>query len=401
MGPDQHAQLDGFSLVLPFPYRVAVILVAGFWGWGVNLHYLSKKNIDVPALIRYSPRQSPTQRPHYASAYHLATVLSIPLALSLLIFWIVTHGSRERVERLDLIPQSYLFIFFFLLLLPLNRLSRSGRHRFLVTLRRISIGGLAEAQDGKFGDILLADALTSYAKVLGDLVVTFCMFFGPDTTSTSKPDRRCGKDYVVPFIIAAPSIIRFRQCLIEYVRVRRAGLKGENKGGQHLANALKYASAFPVIILAAKLRNYNPLEFYGFSEVGLSRLLYLCSLVNSSYSFYWDVTKDWDLTFFSSARRSTDHPYGLRRRRYFSDRQYYLAVLVDLLLRFSWASRFVPGFLWLTETEFGLFLLMSAEVARRWMWVFLRVEAENIRNSHGPAPDDILLGEFNGKLDSD
>lgn len=24
-----------------------------------------------------------------------------------------------------------------------------------------------------------------------------------------------------------------------------------------------------------------------------------------------------------------------------------------------------------------------------------------VRNSHGPAPDDILLGEFNGKLDSD
>lgn len=29
MGPDQHAQLDDFSLVLPFPSRVAVILVAG------------------------------------------------------------------------------------------------------------------------------------------------------------------------------------------------------------------------------------------------------------------------------------------------------------------------------------------------------------------------------------
>jgi hypothetical protein len=29
MGPDQHAQLDRFSLFLPFPYRVAVILVAG------------------------------------------------------------------------------------------------------------------------------------------------------------------------------------------------------------------------------------------------------------------------------------------------------------------------------------------------------------------------------------
>ena len=29
MGPDQHAQLDRFSLFLPFPYRGAVILVAG------------------------------------------------------------------------------------------------------------------------------------------------------------------------------------------------------------------------------------------------------------------------------------------------------------------------------------------------------------------------------------
>ena len=76
---------------------------------------------------------------------------------------------------------------------------------------------------------------------------------------------------MVPLIVAAPSIIRLRQCLIEYVRVRRAGSRGA--GGQHLANALKYSTAFPVIILAAKLRNYSPLEFYGWSEMGLARLL--------------------------------------------------------------------------------------------------------------------------------
>ncbi|KAF9886035.1 protein-ER retention protein [Aspergillus nanangensis] len=401
MGPDQHAQLDGFSLLLPFPYRVAVILIAGFWAWGFNLQYLLKKNIDVPALIRYPPRQSATQRPHYASAYHLATLLTIPFAISLVIFWIASHGSARRVESLDFIPQSYLVIFLVLLILPFNRLSRSGRARFLVTLRRICIGGLAEPQDGKFGDILLADVLTSYAKVLGDLVATFCMFFAADTSSTSKPNRKCGNDYVVPLIIATPSLIRLRQCLIEYIRVRRAGLKQGSKGGQHLANALKYASAFPVIILAALLRNYNPLEFYGYSEMSLSRLLYLCSFINSIYSFYWDVTKDWDLTLLSSARSSAHYPFGLRRHRHFEDRQYYLAISIDLLLRFSWASRFVPGLVWLTETEFGIFLLMASEVARRWMWIFLRVETESVRNSHGSAPDDILLGDFSGKLDAD
>ncbi|KAE8348641.1 EXS family-domain-containing protein [Aspergillus coremiiformis] len=402
MGPDQHAQLDRFSLVLPFPYRVAVILVAGFWGWGLNLQYLLKQNIDVPALIRYPARQSSSQRPHHVSTYYLAILLTLPLLLSLLIFWAATHGSAERVESLDFIPQSYLFIFFIIILLPFNRLSRSGRHRLLVTLRRISIGGLAETQDGKFGDILLADALTSYAKVLADLVVTFCMFFTSDVSSTSKPDRKCGKDWVVPLIIATPSIIRLRQCLIEYVRVRRASLKWENKGGgQNLANALKYATAFPVIYLASKLRNYNPLEMYGYSEMSLSRLLCLCTFLNSTYSFYWDVTKDWDLTLLTSSRRSAHYPFGLRRQRHFSDRQYYLAILMDLILRFSWLSRFMPGLAWLGETEVGLWLLMFLEVARRWMWIFLRVETESVRNSRGPAPDDILLGEFNGKLDAD
>ncbi|KAL4949952.1 EXS family-domain-containing protein [Aspergillus filifer] len=401
MGPDQHAQLDGFSLFLPFPSRVAVILLAGFWGWAVNLQYLQQNNIDILALIRYHTHKTPNQRPPHVSAYHFAGLLTFPLLLSLLIFWPVTHGSREWVESVDYIPQAYLFILFILLILPFNRLSRSGRRRFLTTLRRISIGGLAEAQDGKFGDILLADALTSYAKVIADLVVTFCMFFSSDTSSTSRPDRNCGSDWMAPLVIAIPSMIRLRQCLTEYVRVRKTGLKNGNNGGQHLANALKYATAFPVIILAAKLRNYNPFLLYDISEVTLSRLLYLFTFINSTYSFYWDVTKDWDLTLLTDARNDNEHPFGLRRHRYFADKQYYAAIAVDFAIRFSWVLRFLPGFGWLGEKEFGIFLLMLLEVGRRWMWVFLRAEAEWIRNSRGPAPSDVLLGEYNGKIEAD
>lgn len=31
MGPDRHAQLDDFSIVFPFPLRLALILVAGMF----------------------------------------------------------------------------------------------------------------------------------------------------------------------------------------------------------------------------------------------------------------------------------------------------------------------------------------------------------------------------------
>ena len=178
------------------------------------------------------------------------------------------------VERLDFIPQSVFIVLLLILISPLNRASRSGRLRFLLTLKRVAIGGLADTQDGKFGDVLLADALTSYARVLGDLYVSFCMFFTDGLAATSKPNRACGKDFIVPIIVAVPSAIRLRQCLIEYVRAQRTTSRREAyRGNQHLANALKYASAFPVIWLNAKLRNYNPLDFHGYSEMTIMRLL--------------------------------------------------------------------------------------------------------------------------------
>lgn len=79
---------------------------------------------------------------------------------------------------------------------------------------------------------------------------------------------------MVPIIISIPSMIRLRQCLIEFSRVRK-GPKNASTGwgGQHLANALKYSTAFPVIILSALQRGTNPNDF-GMSEAGLFRLWY-------------------------------------------------------------------------------------------------------------------------------
>lgn len=146
--------------------------------------------------------------------------------------------------------------------------------RFLKMLRRVSIGGLADANDGKFGDVLMADVLTSYAKVLGDLFVAVCMTVN-GKHSTGHPDRSCGGRFFVPMLIAIPSLIRLRQCLIEYVRVRKSVKLGMGTvggwGGQHLANALKYSSAFPVVALSALVHDPGKL---GLSDVGLNRLWY-------------------------------------------------------------------------------------------------------------------------------
>lgn len=196
---------------------------------------------DLPILIKYHTRTSSSIPPHHRRTYQLAATVTVPLIISILLFWIITHGQPALVLAWDILPQSFLFLLAVFFLLPFQRLSRTGRYRFLSTLKRVSIGGIAEADNGKFGDILLADVLTSYAKVLGDLFVSWCMLLSPGLSSTGKPDRNCGGAYMVPLIISVPSMIRLRQCLIEFLRVRNNPNKNATTGWGGYAEALSWS----------------------------------------------------------------------------------------------------------------------------------------------------------------
>ncbi|QUC17775.1 uncharacterized protein UV8b_02016 [Ustilaginoidea virens] len=400
--PAVESQLDAFSLIFPLPYRVGFIVTLAVWGWGSNLHYLHLHKVDVPALIRYPGRPSPHHIPHHLSTYRLATVLSALFAASLLIFWLCTWGVASRVIDHDWIPMTYLVALVAAFFVPLSNLPSGGRRRFLATLKRVSVGGIAEAQDGKFGDILLADVLTSYAKVCGDVFVTVCMFLVSGGSSTQRPDRNCGGTVMVPVLMAVPSIIRFRQCIIEYLRVRRAPYKESvGWGGQHLANALKYSTAFPVLITSTLQRSTDDAA----AKASLNRAWLAAVLLNSLYSFYWDVAKDWDMTLFASRadRTSPHHPWGLRDRLIFRPvALYYVVIGLDLVLRCTWSMKLSPHLDKFSDFETGIFLIEFLEVFRRWVWIFLRVETEWIRNSStGLGVDDILLGEYQGKPGDD
>ena len=241
---------------------------------------------------------------------------------------------------------------------------------------------------------------------------------------------------MVPFLISVPFLIRFRQCLIEYFRVQEGLKTGEldrkkaGWGGQHLANALKYATAFPVTILSALQRAGS--SKLGMTDTGLFRLWMIAVFANSFYSFYWDVAKDWDLSLFDALTRSgrqflegrrrggkgavnghitnghasnnllllgeeQQYPYGLRQHRYIhAPSVYYVVVGVDLMLRCTWSLKLSPHLDHLNDLEGGIFVMQLLEVFRRWVWIFLRVETEWVRNNRPVEDDDsdVLLGEW-------
>lgn len=409
-------QLDYFNQILPLPYRLALAIILGIWAWGVNLQYLSKNKIDTLSLIH--PRTSSrTQASNYLSTYLLAAILSGLLVIFTLLSWTLCFLNFSPAIYHDLLPIVCLIFLFITFILQARRLFPSGRSLLLASFRRIMIGGLAQSKDGRFADVLLSDVLTSYAKVIADLFVVFCMFFRtPSTSETAGPVRTCGGQYWVPIITAIPSLIRLRQCLIEFIRVQSAG--GPGWGGQHLANALKYASALPVIIFSILQRNmdlnHNNTHL---TNQSINYCWLVSILVNSLYSFYWDVAKDWDLSLFPALiqilpfprhtttsmrpnliRSSKNCQFGLRPRLCFpSSDIYYMAIFFDLIIRFSWSLRLSSTMNKFINLESGILLLELAEVARRWVWMFLRIESEWIRQSEELSHVEIenLLAEDN------
>lgn len=253
--------------------------------------------------------------------------------------------------------------------------------------------------------------LTSYSRVLADLYVCVCMFLrSGNSAATAPPDRSCGASLAVPLLLALPYAIRLRQCLIEYLRVSRAPYKESvGWGGQHLANAAKYATAFPVIALNAALKPGGSSSSTGAGSLLLGPAWVAAVLLNSLYSFYWDVAKDWDLTLLSPSakqRSPPDQAYGLRRRLHIwpAPGAYYAAIALDLVLRCTWVVRVLgPTVDRASGFEGSVFVLELLEVLRRWVWIFFRVETEHVRNTtvHGLAVDDVLLGDYQGKSEGE
>ena len=254
--------------------------------------------------------------------------------------------------------------------------------------------------------------------------------------------------HITPPNLSLPYAVRFRQCMLEF---KQSGWNNPRP----FANALKYFSAFPVILLSAAQKNVlsevaaakgvtvQDIAASGerwFGEHPVFRMWLLAVLVNSMFSFWWDIEMDWGLalcevdTWFGSKpsdssparnRRDRDRgeelsliarfkrlfnkqapiahqrspmptpspsfqhfpnpqssavPFGLRRTLLLHDPAvYYTCALIDLFLRFTWSLKLSSHLHTISEFESGVFMMEALELVRRWMWVFVRVEWEAVK----------------------
>ena len=267
-----------------------------------------------------------------------------------------------------------------------------------------------------------------------------------------------------------PYALRFRQCIFEYHQ-------STYTSPRPLFNSLKYFSAFPVILLSAlqktvfsdlalekgiSVQELRETHERWFGEHRLFRLWLLAVIVNSVFSFWWDVEMDWGLKLcevdtwlpptsrtgsgsgigiggesprfreegiwqravgclkrdrgishqrspcptpglvphhthtrtqsLSHARQRSlssllSNPksifrHGLRQTLLLPDPiVYHIFTIIDLILRFTWSLKLSSHLHTIAEIESGVFMMEALELVRRWMWVFVRVEWEAVKQA--------------------
>ncbi|AAS50493.1 AAR127Cp [Eremothecium gossypii ATCC 10895] len=359
--------VDIWSVLLLAPQHVVLLALVGLWLWYWELAVLSKK-IDLSRVILcnepYDIRPQPSSLrilqstrscvaritkivvPMYIGASYVAYRAALGAELP---WWQVLAANTAALVQLAALVWVIL------------RSSRMVRR----CVARMLLGGGIEGKPLRTNYILLADTLTSYGKPLMDFTAYLVLLFRtPLADPLAVRDLPSNAALHIDLVVGAiPSVIRLVQCLREYRRKEDAWAARRAS----LFNALKYSSQLPILVHALLSRS-------GAAHGG-QRWVRWAMLLNSVYSFWWDVTMDWKLGLFNFSSAGMERDEVLRHRRLYSVKYYYGAVLYDFVMKFMWLWELHVGRA-LFRRDLNPVWLHLLEVIRRWIWTFFKIEAE-------------------------
>lgn len=245
---------------------------------------------------------------------------------------------------------------------PGRQLYAASRRWLQIALWRILWSGFYPVE---FRDFYLGDILCSLTYSLSNLSYFICLYgiqwrhvLGggriPDTT------KFCGSRYSrsMGFLAALPSIWRFLQCVRRYMDTGDLF--------PHLANMTKYLMGAMYYMFLSLWRING-----GYSY----RALFITfASINSTFTTSWDIFMDWSLLQPGSKN-------FLLRDELFYEKPiyYYMAMVIDVIFRFLWIIYVIfPG--QLQQLAITSFCLAAAELFRRFVWMFFRMENEHRTN---------------------
>ena len=318
--------------------RGPLLVLLCIYLFGINMKTWALWKIDYVSIFEYHPKGTPT--PRYV--FKVACIFTVFFAA--LIVGLLAASSFARVE-----PGRVVSILMWLTLLvflfnPFNVLLRRGRFSFILVCIRVFI---APFHFVYFGDFFLADQLNSTVAIMLDIQYLICYSICQPWDSRDVNEKICTSsgNGIRPILSCLPSLWRFLQCLRCYYDTRKV---------KHLINAVKYATTFPVVILATifSIRVKDSSFNFSLASLNLNNVGWIIfawfffSILHSLYTFVWDVYCDWGL-WNCRPKRTCLRPhlvYGYKILYFFS-------IIFDLVLRFAWTVKLTLAIVWHMDSD--------------------------------------------------
>ncbi|XP_038692190.1 SPX and EXS domain-containing protein 1-like isoform X2 [Tripterygium wilfordii] len=337
-------------------YNPLLLVTMMVWLWGINLWVFSQSTVNYAKIFDLDQNHL-THREISKCATWMTIVVPTSMTAYLYLY---SHGEVSLAASQPVLLYCAVAM---ILIFPFDIFYLSSRYYFLRTLWRIVL----PLQAITFSDFFVADILTSMAKVFSDLERSACRMVHRQVATIAwfEADSVCGSHSVaIPLVLVLPYLFRLFQCLRQYK---------DMKEKTSLFNAFKYSTAVPVIFLSALKYHVLPEKWTNFYRP----LWLLSSVLNSLYSFYWDVTRDWDLSGFTRIFKF-NKPHLCTYLLYGRKWVYFWVIGSNLILRCTWTYKLSAH---LRHNYLTVFTIAALEILRRFQWVFFRVENEWIKMS--------------------
>jgi len=359
--------------------RPGYILALFLAGWAVNVYFLVNFRIDYGAVLCIAKEEMPSASHLFSVAVLMVLVLS---SLRLLVDW-----QAPSVTVIQIVLLTYGVTTLGLLGWLPSQIRRHLRWRAPFARALWRCFWPAPGKEVPFAEVLVADGLTSLAKVFFDIAMSTCVALNSTSNvfllgglgiEAGQPGPRLGEALEecsrssLPFLMwALPFLIRANQCIMASRNSPDAVTRI-----LHRVNLAKYLSALPAVFFALLYTQGNRLVVLETED--FEAMWAVASMLNAVFSFVWDLVMDWGLMQPGPCLNGS---FGLRPMLLFRGIWgfYYLSIAFNLMGRTLWSLRWSPQATELLGIQFLTTLQQGAEVLRRCLWNVLRIEWECIR----------------------
>ncbi|KAJ2615771.1 Signal transduction protein [Coemansia sp. RSA 1804] len=316
--------------------------------FSLNIMAWARAHVNYRFIFEVDPRD-------YLDSWQFLEISSVFVLVTSCVFW---ANFGLHIDR-----SSYICIYVLIgtllgaLLLPIDVFYWTSRRWLMRSLWRLLLSGFYRVE---FRDFFLGDEMCSLTYTFSMVLVFGCA----SANHWSDLDDVCDTTqwWSNAAFLMLPNLLRLLQCIRRFL--------DSGDAFPHLANGAKYASTIITIWLASANRIAGGTAW---------RSLWVASaIVNSCFTSLWDLLMDWGLFESHSKHRFLRSELKFERAWV-----YYVAIVVDVLLRFFWITQISPSFF-----SFGhkfhqatmAYIAAVLEVVRRFLWNFFRVENEHISN---------------------